>query len=140
MPVDQPPQFLAARRHTVSWPAIEFLYPDDKPGIGYCVDFPEGTCGDDQSMWKRKHDIAKAAKARGPLLRLDLRNVISGYEMYVVNEGEALAQGVNVDVVAWQAGAPGPEWVKSYAVRDLSPLADFTIANVFGRYREPIAE
>jgi hypothetical protein len=39
-----------------------------------------------------------------------------------------------------KTGAPAAEWIKSFAVRDLSPLADYTIANVFGRYREQIAQ
>lgn len=133
MPVD-PPELVKSRRATSSWPAREFLYPDDKPGIGYCVDLPIGVCQEFPSLWKPTHDAPKKLNAHAPLLRLDLRVSISGYELYVANEGEVLAQGINVDVVAWQAGAPGAELIKSYAVRDLSPLADFTIRSVFGPY------
>jgi hypothetical protein len=133
MPVD-PPELVKSRRATSSWPAREFLYPDDKPGIGYCVDLPIGVCQDFPSLWKPTHDALKKPNVHAPSLRLDLRVSISGFELYVANEGEVLAQGINVDVVAWQAGAPGAELIKSYAVRDLSPLADFTIRSVFGPY------
>jgi len=60
--------------------------------------------------------------------------------MYVINESAGLAQGVNVDIVAWQVGAHVPELVKSFPGRDLSPMADFTVANVVGRYRERITQ
>jgi hypothetical protein len=36
------------------WPMIEFQYPEDKPGIGYCVDFPRGVCGSSDWLWSPK--------------------------------------------------------------------------------------
>jgi hypothetical protein len=134
-PLD-PPELLESMRSKTSWPITEFLYPDDKPGVGYCVDFPKGACQGYPSIWKPRHELSK--RALGPVLRLDLQLVISGFELHVANEGEALAQGINVDVTAWQAGAPGAEVIKSYPVRDLSPLADYTIQSVFGSYNERI--
>jgi hypothetical protein len=113
---------------------MEFLYPEDKPGIGYCVDVPTGACQEFPSLWQPNHGDPRTTTTHAPLLRLDLRNSASGFELHVSNEGKLLAQGINVDVVAWQAGAPGAELIKSYPVRDLSPLADFTIRSAFGPY------
>lgn len=130
---DEPEPVKAFRRRTESWPMTEFLYPEDKPGIGFCVDFPAGVCQApyDNYRWKQVHQLQKS-KPRAPKLRLDLRLLISGFELGVTNEGEALARGINVDVEAWQPGSPGVEFYKAYTVRDLSRLADFTIMGVFG--------
>jgi hypothetical protein len=63
-----------------------------------------------------------------PLIGIELRDRYSGYELRVFNEGQILAQQINVDVVAWQvAGMGAVEFNKNYAVRDLIPGADFTI-------------
>lgn len=67
-----------------------------------------------------------------PSLRVELRLLISGFELRVVNESEVLTQGINVDVASWQVGSPGVEFSKSYPVRDLGPWADFVIHDVFG--------
>jgi hypothetical protein len=133
MPLD-PPEILRSMTRGPTWPAKEFLYPEDKPGVGYCVDFPLGACTNYPSTWQPQHGDPVLPKKGGPSLRLNLRDVSSGFELHISNDGETLAQGINVDVMAWQAGAPGAEFVKSYAVRDLSPLADFTIQSVFGPY------
>src|SRR5256885_254171 len=37
-----------------------------------------------------------------PVLRLELKDEIGGYELGVFNEGRSLAKGINVDVFAWQ--------------------------------------
>lgn len=126
------PELDAANRHTTSWPMIEFLYPDDKPRIGWCVDFPKGVCRHDQyyNIWKPNYDLQRP-KAQAPILDLELRLLISGFELGVSNKGDALARGVNVDVEAWQTSSPGVEFHRSYSVRDLSSWADFTILNVF---------
>lgn len=127
------PELDAATRGTTSRPMVEFLYPEDKPEIGWCVDFPQGVCLHEQneSIWKPTHDLQKP-KARTPVLDLDLRLLISGFELGVSNKGDVLAQGINVDVAAWQTRSPGIEFHKSYSVRDLSSWADFTILGIFG--------
>ena len=40
-----------------------------------------------------------------PKLRAELLLLIGGYELRVVNDGGSRAQGINVDVAAWQAGS-----------------------------------
>lgn len=124
------------RRKSTTWPMFEFLYPEDKPHAGSCIDVPATVCQPPYNnyQWKPTHRVHNQ-KARGPLLRLDLKLFIGGYELLVTNEGQALAQGINVDVAAWQPGSPGIEFYKSYEVRDLSPWADFSIRRVFGEYR-----
>jgi hypothetical protein len=67
-----------------------------------------------------------------PVLGVELRILFGGPELRVFNEGQALAQQINVDVVAWQATLYGVEFSRSYSVRDLIPNADFTIERVFG--------
>lgn len=133
---DEPESVKALRRHTTSWPMAEFLYPEDKPHIGSCVDFPVEVCQPpyDNYKWEPAHQ-PKNSKLHVPVLRLDLKLLIGGFELLVTNEGDALAQGINVDVAAWQPGSPGVEFYKSYPVRDLSPWADFTIMRVFGDLR-----
>jgi hypothetical protein len=128
---------MAQTHDTTLWPSMEFLYPEDKPTVSACVDFPKGVCPADLSIWKPTHPSPANAKPHGPRLRLDLHLIISGFELHVANEGDVLAQGINVDVMGWQAGAPGAEFIKSYPVRDLGPLADDTIQFVFGT---PFAE
>jgi hypothetical protein len=132
----EPESVKAIRRRTPSWPMVEFFYPEDKPHIGSCVDVPVEACQPpyDNYRWKQVHQLQKS-NPRVPALHLDLKLLIGGFELLVTNEGEALAQGINVDVAAWQPGSPGVEFYKSYAVRDLSRWADFTIMNVFGDLR-----
>ena len=36
------------------WPMIEFRYPEDKPYIGSCVDYPKGVCRHSQWLWSAK--------------------------------------------------------------------------------------
>ena len=75
--------------------------------------------------------IQPPAHSPQPSLRVELRLMIGGYELMVANEGQALAQQINVDVMAWQQSAPGIEFVKSYPIRDLIPGADTTVYSVF---------
>lgn len=126
------PAFDSIIRNTTLWPAVQFLYPEDKPHVSSCVDFPTHVCPEDQYskalLWRPRHAVSKP---RNPALRLQLRCLISGFELGVLNESDALAQGINVDVTAWQIRAPGAELIKSYTVHDLGPWADATIFNVF---------
>jgi hypothetical protein len=75
--------------------------------------------------------IQSSAHNPQPSLRVELRLMIGGYELRVTNEGQALAHEVNVDAAAWQHGAPGIEFLKSYQVRDLIPRADATVYSIF---------
>jgi hypothetical protein len=135
--VPREPQWIErTRERMASWPMQEFLYPEDKPPIGSCIDVPATVCQypHDNHRWKPSHQLQKH-RGTVPALRLDLKLMISGYETLVTNEGSALAQGIHVDVAAWQPGSPGIEFSKSYSVRDLSRWADFTIMSVFGELR-----
>jgi hypothetical protein len=63
---------------------------------------------------------------------LELRLLIGGFELRVFNEGHHEAQEIIVDAMAWQVGAPGPEFRNTYKVRDLNSQSDLTIEKVFG--------
>lgn len=128
------PALDSVTRTTTSWPIVEFLYPEDKPKISSCVEFPTGVCQKDfyDMLWIPRHRLARA-KPQDPALRLQLRLLIGGFELGVANESGALAQGINVDVMAWQIGAPGAELIKNYPVHDLGSLADTTIFGVFDK-------
>jgi len=39
----------------VSWPLVEFKYPEDTPRIGQCVDYPSGSCGPSDQIWTSGH-------------------------------------------------------------------------------------
>ena len=71
-----------------------------------------------------------------PVLGVELRLLYGGPELRVFNEGDSLAQQINVDVIAWQATLYGVEFSRSIPVRDLIPNADFTIDQVFGQSEE----
>lgn len=124
------PALDSVTRKTTSWPMVEFLYPEDKPEIGSCVEFPTGVCQKESYQWSPRHRLTRA-KSTGPALRLQLRVPFSGFELSVSNESRVLAQGIIVDGMAWQSGAPGAEFKKSYRLHDLSSLADTTIFRVF---------
>jgi len=126
------PAFDSIIRNTTVWPTVPFLYPEDKPHVSSCVDFPAHVCPEDKYstrlIWRPRHAVPKS---KDPTLRLELRCPISGFEVGVFNESGVPAQGINVDVMAWQIRAPGAELIKSYTVHDLGPWADATIFNVF---------
>jgi hypothetical protein len=121
---DRRPEF---RRNPL--PAAEFLYPDDKPRVGYCVNFPKGVCPDNWA-WNPTHNL-ETENASFPSLRVTLSLVISGFVLNIVNEGGTTARGINVAVVAWQTGAPGADIGTDYELKDLPRWADTSIEHVF---------
>jgi hypothetical protein len=115
------------------WPLEEFLYPDDKPEGSRCVDFPEHVCDaefTEYDRWKPTHPL-EDQRPHTPSLSLALRLVDTGYELDITNIGDALAQDVSVEAVAWQVTSPGIDFHKNYNVQNLGSFAEATIPKIF---------
>lgn len=80
-----------------------------------------------------------------PELELTLLLRIDGFNVHVVNRGPVAARQVTVSLKSWQIGAPGPDAMIEFPVRDLAPSDDitfrirptkFTGEQEYDRYRE----
>jgi hypothetical protein len=57
-------------------------------------------------------------------LDAELRLRISGFQIRLINRGNTTATKVNIDVVSWGVGAPGPMVTETYEIRDIPPRSD----------------
>ncbi len=60
-----------------------------------------------------------------PELELKLLQRIDGFNVHVVNRGPVAARQLTVSLKSWQIGAPGPDAMIEFPLRDLAPNDDF---------------
>ena len=61
-----------------------------------------------------------------PELEMKLLLRIGGFQIHVINLGPAPARQVTVSLKSWQIGAPGPDVMTEFPIRDLAPNDDYT--------------
>jgi hypothetical protein len=83
---------LVSRRHTLK--------------VRYCVDYPQNVW----TLWTPPARPLERPATGAPSLRLELRLIISGFQITVVSEGNGLARGINIEAFVWQTGPPGIEF------------------------------
>jgi hypothetical protein len=74
-----------------------------------------------------KSRSSKTSVPPTPHLEAQLQLRISGFQIHVTNLGSVPANQVTVSLHTWQIGAPGPDIMTEYPVRDLAPNDDFTV-------------
>lgn len=60
-------------------------------------------------------------------LEATLLSRIGGFQVHVMNNSLTAAKQVTVSLKTWQIGAPGPDVVAEFPIRDLAPSDDFTL-------------
>ena len=80
------------------------------------------------SALKERSNVVTSPRPAILELRLALR--ISGFQIHVANTGTTPARQVTITLTTWQVGAPGPDIVKEFSVRDLSTLDDVVLDRV----------
>lgn len=68
--------------------------------------------------------VDQTASAR---LHLELMLRIGGFQVRVANLGPGPAKQVTVTLKTWQVGAPGPDVMREFPIRDLPPNDDYTL-------------